>query len=1106
MSLARFGVRHPVVANLVMFALIGAGLMFGVSLRREFFPAVNPTFIVVSAPYPGAAPEEIEDALAVKIEDTLTDIDGVKEISTTAAEGFATVMVEFKSGTNIDRALADVKREVDALQDLPDAAERITVDMLEPNLPAISLSLYGDADERTRKLFMQGVRDDLETIPGMGDIAPGGVRTDEIAVEVRPGALLEHGLSVTDVSERIRAAMTELPAGSVRGSTSTIAIRTVGLDETAETVRRIVVKAEGDGTVVRVGEVAEVSEGFVDTDLRVRLNGEPTVNLTVFKVGKDDIIEMSELVKAYVAGRNGEAIELKLGEEIAGFMRPPDDTSPVSHRTAAWELGYTRWLEGPPPGTLVTTTDLARFVKGRLDLLTRNALWGGALVFVILVLLLSWRVSFWVAAGLIVSLLGTLAFMHFAGVTLNLLTMFGLIVVIGILVDDAIVVAENIQARHEMGESPKVAAVRGTDKVAWPVVATVLTTICAFLPLALIEGSLGDFLFWIPVVVACALLVSLVETLFILPSHMAHSLRAHDDAVKPGRGGIMRAIERVEARFDAGRDRVFNGWIIPWYLRLLAKAIEYRYVAAAVAIGAVIVSVGLVAGDKVRFILMESDDAETVNITLAMSVGTPAERTDEVMRRIETAAMNQPEVASAFAQTGAVASMDGTTIGSSAGHVGQVVLELTPAESRERKSDVVIQSIRDEVGEIAGVKSLRMQGISGGPEGPALSFTFVGTDPARLDEAVERLKAFMDNYPAIHSIADDADRGQRELRIELRDGASELGFTQASVGRQVQGAVFGLEAFTFAGDREDVDVRVMMPESVRRNLHALEQMNVFAPDGTPVPLSEVARLVEARTNATIRRLDGERAVAVTADVVVGPGMPNADELAQREIKPFLAGLEREIPGVRVVERGRQQDFADSMRTLPIGMMVAAGLIYIVLAWLFGSFTQPLVVMAAIPFATVGMIWGHFLLGYSLTFLSLIGFVALSGIVVNDSLIFMEFFNEERAKGLAVPEAAYRAGRARVRAIILTTVTTVFGLLPLMLEQSFQAKFLIPMAITIACGLMSATLVILVVLPCLLQILDDIVHALRVLWTGDPRIAHKNPRVRDDELAALDAAG
>lgn len=1101
MSLARFGVKRPVAANLVMFALIGAGLIFGISLRREFFPAIDPTVVLVTAPYPGAAPEEVERSLATKIEDALVDIEGVKEITSTVSEGAASVSVEFYDRYDIDEKMADVKREIDALQDLPDASDRITVDKVEQNLPAISVSLYGDADERTKKDFIRGVRDDLESLPGMGDVAIGGVRRDELRVEPRPGALLEHHVSLSDVSDRIHAAMVELPGGSVRGETSTLAIRTMGVDERAETIRRIVVKAGEGGQVVRVGDIAEVTDGFVDSDLVSRLNGEPAVSLTVYKTGDEDIIDMAEAVKAYVAGRNGEPLKIGWIEHLRRNMAGEGKAASSSGRVQAWELGHARWQAGPAPGTLVTTTDLARFVVGRLELLTRNALQGGALVFLILVVLLNWRVSFWVAAGLVISILGTLAFMHFVGVTLNLLTMFGLIVVIGILVDDAIVVAENITTQHEKGEAPKVAAVHGTDMVAWPVVGTVLTTIFAFVPLALVKGRMGDFLMWLPIVVACALTVSLFESLFILPSHMAHTLKAHDKASAGGATWL----GRVEAKFDKWRDGLFGRGIIPGYLRVLRLAVHYRYISVAIAVGTMIVSLGLVAGGKVGFTLFQTDDAETVNITVAMPVGTPAARTNDVVARIERASMHQAEVKSVFAVSGANFSMDGAGGDAMSGHLGQVILELTPAESRDRKSVAVIQSIRDEVGEVPGVKSLRMEGVSGGFGGPGLSFTLVSADPRQLEEATERLKAYLDTFPTVYGISDDADRGQRELRITLRDGASELGFTQANLGRQVQGAVFGLEAYTFAGDREDVDVRVMMPERVRRSVSELERMQVFTPTGVPVSLGEVAYLDEGRTNATIRRLDRQRSLTVTADVDEKPGSPTADDIAEGKVKPFLAELQREMTGVRVVERGRQQQFTESMSSLPMGMLVAAGLIYICLAWLFGSFLQPVVVMTAIPFATIGMIWGHMVLGYDLTFLSLIGFVALSGIVVNDSLIYIEFFNEERAKGLSVPESAYNAGRARVRAILLTTITTVAGLLPLMLERSFQAQFLIPMAITIACGLMSSTVLVLIVLPCLLMVFDDVAWGVRVLWHGDPALERRNARVPDEELAQLDKA-
>jgi len=364
------------------------------------------------------------------------------------------------------------------------------------------------------------------------------------------------------------------------------------------------------------------------------------------------------------------------------------------------------------------------------------------------------------------------------------------------------------------------------------------------------------------------------------------------------------------------------------------------------------------------------------------------------------------------------------------------------------------------------------------------------------------IKHTMGEFEAVYGISDDLDRGLQEVRFTLRDGAAEMGFTRANLGRQIQGMVFGLEAFTFAGDREDVDVRVTLPKATRRSISAIEGQYVFTPRGIAVPLSEIARIEESQSYATIRRINRQRAVSIQADV--NRSLGNPDKLAG-EIKPIIVERLKDMHGVDLIERGRQKDFKDSMTSLPLGMLVSSGLIYVILAWLFGSFTQPLIVMTAIPFAVIGMIWGHMILGYSITFLSMIGFVALAGIVVNDSLIFMEFFNAKRREGLSVYEAGHLTGQARFRAIMLTTITTVLGLLPMMLERSFQAQFLIPMAITIACGLISATVIILIVLPCLLMILDDIVHLIRVLWTGRADIPRRNPSIESPEIAALNTS-
>ena len=1084
MGLASFGVRRPVVANLCMFAILGAGIIFASKLQREFFPEIRSNLVMVFAPYPGAAPEEIEQSLAIKIEDQVRDIQGIKEINTTVSEGAASLLIEFVDGIGGEEAVAKVTREIDALQDLPAQADQITVELIEPNFPVCVLSIRGEADERDMKDAIFKVRDDLRQLKGMGKVTVGGIRRNEITVEIRPEALLAHNLSLPQVSDQIRQSMIELPGGTVQSSTQNTPIRTMGADEHAQAVREIVVKASNLGQVVRVGDIADVRDGFEDISITSRLNGLPAVSVTVFREGKEDIVEMAEIVKAYAAGRRAEEFEPNLAERFKMLIRRPGDESPISRRAAAHALGL---AQPPAPGEVVITTDMARFVVGRFNLLTRNAIWGGILVFLTLVILLNRRVSFWVALGLLVSLSGTLTVMYLVGITLNLLTMFGLIVVLGILVDDAIVVAENIVTRHERGEDALTAAERGAQQVTWPVTATVLTTIVAFLPMALIKGAMGDMLEALPIVVGVALLVSLIESLFILPSHMGHSLKNHDRRVAQHK---QTKAQEFEDRFDLARDHFFDRMLIPTYTRFVGRCIRRRYTTLAVAIAILIASMGMYAGGFLKTTLFENNDAETVNAMLVMPVGTPTSKTDEYVRRIEAAFLAQSETKSVYGQAGAIGDLEGAGGDNTASHIGQVIVELHPVEQRERDSGAVVAAVRELLGEMPGIKSLQINSIGAGPTGPGIELAVVGLKPELVDETVTKLQELLATRQSVFNITDDGDAGQRELRITLRDGASELGFTTQTLARQVQGAVFGLEPHTFPGNREDVDVRVIYPKRIRTSLAAIERMYVFTPDGTPVPLLEVARLEEAESYATIRRLDGKRVVTVQAEVSEETG--ENPEMIMADMRSEIAAIVARSPGVEIVERGRQKDFADAFSTLPLGMLVAAGLIYVILAWLFQSYLQPIVVMSAIPFALVGVIWGHLIMGYSATFLSMIGFIALSGIVVNDSLIYMQFFNERRAKGWTVAGAAMLTGRARIRAILLTTITTVLGLTPLMLEQSFQARFLIPMAITISFGLISATGIILIVLPCLLVILDDTKRFVRATWTGDWELQTSSP--------------
>ena len=1071
MSFPAFGVRKPVAANLVMLALIGAGLVFGIGLRREFFPETGTDRIIVTAPYPGASPQEVEDSLARKIEDRMSELDDVEELQTTIGEGFCNVVIEFTAAADIDEKLFEVKREVDALQDLPEASERIVVSKLEPNLPVCILALYGDAEERTLKDAAREMQTDLRSMPGMGDVTVSGVRTDEITVAVRPEELIRHGLSMPAIADAIRQQMLELPSGAVRSGTQNVAIRTMGADERVDEVRRIVVKAAGAGQALRLEEIADVRAGFEDVDLFQRLNGEPAVSLTIFKVGKQDAVEMAAMVKAYAAARRGEAFQPTLGERLVKLFRAPGDTSPVSAREKAYRVGQVR--PNPPPGELVVITDLARFIVGRLDLLKRNALQGGVLVLLALVLLLNSRVAFWTAAGLVVSLLATLAAMHFAGFSLNLLTMFGLIIVIGLLVDDAIVVAENIVSWHERGARPREAAITGAEQVTWPVVATVMTTMCAFLPLALIEGQIGDLLSALPLVVALALAVSLIEALFILPSHMAHSLKAEER--EEGR----TLVKRVEGIFDRGRESIIRRRLIPAYLWILRKCLRAPYLTLAAGLSALIASTGLVAGGIVPFYFLPSSDAETLNIEVRMPIGTPTPETDVVVRQLEQAARLQPEVASVWCQVGAIGSLDGQESDAFQSHIGQVILELLPVEDRDRSSEQVKKAVRDAAGDLVGAESVRLEEIAGGPGGPSFTLSVTGERIEPIMDVVVRVRELLQQYQGVRDIADDSSQGRRELRVSLRDGARELGLTTASIARQIRGAVHGLEAHTFAGDREDVDVRVLLDESARRSLARIESMHVLTPGGAAVPLAEVASVTEAEGYASIRRLDRKRVVTVTADSE--PGVNPEEVMAS--LRPALAELSASYPQVEILERGRQKETRDSLGSMPLGMLVATGLNYVILAWLFSSFVQPLVVLFAVPFAAVGMIWGHLVLGFDMTVMSLIGFIALSGVVVNDSLILITTYNRVRERGLSVYEACVAAGWARIRAVMLTTVTTVLGLMPLMLEQSFQARFLIPMAITISCGLISATAVILLVVPSLLMVVQDVRRGVSWLWTG-----------------------
>ena len=1066
MNLPRFSVNNIVPVNLIMVAILIAGCISALTLRRQFFPEVTPGGATVRLYLPGASPEELEENMVIKVEDALAGMREIDEIRTNITESQANISVTFHDEVDdIPTAVEDVERVLDRLQDLPDEAEDISVTEMENQLPVIMLLTYGDVDEEILKRTARNIRDDLRSLPQMGEVATGGVRDYELAVEPDTSELVRHGISLPQVSEAVGRWLAEIPGGSLRSAGSTVGIRTLGVPEQAAAIRNIVIKALPDGEVLTVGDVATVSETFVDSPVRIRYGGKPAANMTISKIGAQDIVLMARMVRAYVKGRAGE----EHGHSSFDLLLNPTIRE-------AWELGYSKRGMLPDGVQLDTMTDLARFVEGRLALLSENAFYGAILVFLTLLIFLNWKCAFWVGIGLVTAMCGTLVLMQVFDVTLNLLTMFGLIIVIGLLVDDAIVVSENIQARNDMGDEPIEAAINGASQVQWPVVATVLTSIVAFLPLMFLKGMVGDLMGALPIVVAIALAMSLLECLGMLPGHLGHGL-----------SGMSKGQSRS---FSSWRDRLLYERLIPAYRRLLRTLLAYRYLTMAAAISILIISFGMVAGGRVGYTFLPSDDAESVAVNITLPPGASMSHTRRVTELVEDVSGSHDEIKSMLSLVGISTNLEsGAGMGYST-NISQMFLELEPAETRELNAQAVLTKIRSDLeGKLPGVDRLTTKEMTGGPMAEDITIRINGDDLDRMVLLAETIKADLRRFDGVGEIGDDLDDGLRELHIELKPSAAPLGFTVTDVASQVRGMVYGIDAHVFSDEREDIDVRVRSSGGGDDDLAAIEQMWLIGNGGNAVPLLEVAEVSDGSGYTAIKRVDRTRSMSVTAETADGL----SPELVVASLP--LDQWRQDFPDLEIGLKGRQESQREAFQSLPIGLLTSILLIYLILAWLFSSYGLPLTVMAAIPFGLIGVIWGHMLLGYELTFLSIIGFVALSGIVVNDSLILVDFYRAEIRKGLSVTEGLIAAGGMRLRPILLTTITTVLGLTPLMLEQSFQAKFLVPMAIAIAFGLMAATALILLMLPCLILILDDIKRSSHYLWFGrsrDQRVADRHP--------------
>ena len=1059
MGIVRFFIRTRVPGKILTVVLILAGATSALTIRREFFPDIETDAARIVLIYPGATGQEIEDSLARRVEDIAVELDGVDRIETTISDGGGAIIVRFDDGTDMREKLDDLRDRTEALADLPLEAERIQVVELEATIPVIQVTVFGDGNSHLLKSAIRQVADDLRTFDGMGQVVTSGTRDEELRIEVDHGALLRHGIPITRVVDAVSAWMRKTPGGTVRSADSETKVRTLGVDHRAEQIRAIVIKAFPDGGLITVEDVAKVEEGFVDDVVVRTFNGSPAANCTVFRLSGQDSIDIALFTRGYVAARRGEPLEPSVVERFVG-----------GPRVEGWTLGASR---GSMAVGIAKHNDLAKLIEGRLDLLISNAIQGGLLVFFALLLGVHWRAACFVTLGIVVAVFGTIWAMDMTGISLNMLTMFALLLSIGIQADDAIVFSESVESETaDQSVSVEDGVVRGVQKIAWPVVASAATTVVAFFPLGLVKGSVGDLLGNLPLVVALALGISLFEATFLMPSHMAGAIRRE----REGRRGF---IDRLMAPVDRWREHRLWPSVERWYRRAVLWCVDRRYMTVAAGISTFIVSLGLIAGGRLPFTFLPSDDSETFVIDIRLPLGSSLEATKALGARVEEVARAQAETRAVTSLYGVSVNLDTALADRSSSNLAQMFVELAPVETRDRRSSEVIDSIVKVAQSLEGAESIRVREFTGGPTGSDITYELSGPDLARLREVAESIKSTLATVQGVMNVSDDDFDAAPEVQVEVHPSAAALGLTPSDVARQVRGAIFGLDAHVFSADREEVDVRVRIDDAARADSDIADRMWVVSPSGVTVPLGEIATIHERTAPSTIRRLDRLRTITVTADTEEA----THPESVVEKITPAISALMQSNPEMRIRVGGRQQDLNDAFASLPIAMLAAVLMIYAILAWLFDSMTQPLAVMVSIPFGVIGMVAGHLLMGYDLTFLSLIGLIALAGVVVNNALVLVEFINMEVAAGRPLREALAVAGQKRIRAILLTSVTGVLGLAPLVLAQSFQARFLAPMALTLSAGLVSATALTLILLPSLMHIIDDTKRLAERVWNG-----------------------
>lgn len=1026
--------RNDVAANILLLLVIVCGIYsVTTQVKIEIFPEVEPDFINITVPLRGATPEDMELSVAIRIEEAVQDLEGIEEITSTSKEGTTTVSIEIDQDFDNRALLDDVKNRVDSISTFPVDAEKPVIALAQRKKEVITVVIAGDHSETEVRNYAERIRDDLLRQEGITQVELDAVRDYEINIEVSQDVLRNLGLTLSEVAEAIQKNSLDLSGGNIRSTAGDILIRSKGQAYRKDDFSDIVIKVNEDGTIIRLGDVANINDGFTETSLKSSFNGEFAALIQVYRIGDQSALDISKRVRAYIEKRQ--------------------QGLPNGMRLSYWD-------------------DDSAYLKARLNTLISNALQGGLLVILLLALFLKPSIAFWVFLGIPVSFLGSMALMPVFDISINVISLFGFILVLGIVVDDAIVTGENIYARMRDGMKGVDAAIFGTQQVAVPVTFGILTTVAAFLPLAFLDGRMGNFMYPIPLVVIPCLLFSLLESKFVLPAHLKH--------VKVNSGKEeTNAFSRFQQNFAQG----FESLILKFYTPILAVCVKHRYAVLATFIGVFFIIMSLLMSGWIKFVFQPRIESDSASVNLIMPVGTPFSVTDTYMQRIVHSAMElQEEYKDGDTDNSIITNILATT--GSAGRLGtadnygRVRIETIPSDQRlsNIKMYELVAAWREKIGTIPGAESLTFKAEIFST-GEPIAVRLQAHSLEVMEQVSDKLKQQLTTYPTVFDIEDSLEDGKEELKVELNEQGHVLGLTRSDIINQIGQAFRGFEAQRIQRGRDDVRVIIRLPLQERSNLATLDEYLITTPNGKRVPLSHVASLRPDTGLSTIKRIDRYRVLTVTADV-------DKDKanmaLIYADIKRFMDELLVQYPEVSYSLEGEAKEQKKSLGSMKIGLIVLLFIIFCLLAIPLKSFLLPFVVMSVIPFGIIGAVLGHWVMGKDPSLMSLMGLMALIGVVVNDSLVLVDYINQELAKGMKLSEAIVKSGSARFRPVMLTSLTTFIGLMPLLFEKSVQAQFLIPMATSLGFGIIFATLITLVMVPANVMIANDIKRMCRYL--------------------------